>query len=216
MRTLRAETATILGIKSYEIEASQKADAPKIIADVVTGRTWHTPIGTPDNTELLKITIPNYEGIIQIQTEDDEFNVSIFNNALVSWTEKADYLFRIQRSGTATELYLQNIGDTIDYRLLFIGSEDTVVPTSEIVDKTGIRQNVLTFNGVYGAGGGSGTQIIFVDELPSVGEEGVIYLSKPGAHGYGMTMTANLSHLQARTYRKESRPTRRISATCQT
>ena len=179
IRTLSAETATFNGLNSIEIKASQKVDAPKIIADVVTGRTWHTPIGTPDNTELLKITIPNYEGIIQIQTADNEINVSVFNNALVSWTEKEDYLFRIQRTGNTTEIYLQNIGDTVDYRLLFIGSEDTVVPTSEIVDKTGIRQNVLTFNGVYGAGeGGSGSQIIFVDELPSVGEEGIIYLSK--------------------------------------
>ena len=180
MRTLSAETATIHGLNSIEIKASQKADAPKIIADVVTGRTWHTPIGTPDNTELLKITIPNYEGIIQVQTEDDEFNVSVFNNAFVSWTEKADYLFRIQRSGTATELYLQNIGDTVDYRLLFIGSEDTVVPTSEIVDKTGIRQNVLTLNGVYGfteGGSGAGSSIMFVDIIPAEGEEGVIYVN---------------------------------------
>jgi hypothetical protein len=183
MRTLRAETATIYGLNSIEIKASQKADAPKIIADVVTGRTWHTPIGTPDNTELLKITIPNYEGIIQIQTEDDEFNVSIFNNALVSWTEKADYLFRIQRTENATELYLQNIGDTVDYKLLFIGSEDKVVPTSEIVDKTGIRQNVLTLNGIHGAfeggsgSGSQGSQIVFVDTLPAVGEEGIIYVS---------------------------------------
>lgn len=177
---ITAEKVTADEVETDLLKADE-ARADVVKAKNITGKGWHTPIGTPDNTELLKITIPNYEGIIQIQTADDEFNVSVFNNALVSWSEKEDYLFRIQRTGNATELYLQNIGDTVDYRLLFIGSEDTVVPTSEIVDKTGIRQNVLTFNGVYGAGGGeggSGSQIIFVDELPSVGEEGVIYLSK--------------------------------------
>lgn len=181
LRALSAESANIFSLNSIQISASQKVTTPEIYTKVITGTTWQTPIGTPDNTELLKITVPHYEGIIQLITEDREFNVSIFNNSLFTWTEQSGYLFRIQRNDENTEIYLENIGDTVNYQLLFIGSKNIVTATSEIVDKTGIRQNVYTFNGVYGAGsgeGGSGSQIIFVDELPSAGEEGIIYLSK--------------------------------------
>ena len=183
------ETFTITNLVAELLKADQieseiiKADEVQsgvVKAVNLTGKGWQTPIGTPDNTELLKITIPLYEGVVQVITEGNEFNVSILNNVFVSWTEKSAYLYRIQLTETAIELYLQNIGDTVNYQLLFIGSTDTKISTSEIVDKTGIRQNILTFSGYLNTspnGSGTGAQLVIVDVIPEEGEEGVIYFS---------------------------------------
>ena len=183
------ETFTITNLVAELLKADQieseiiKADEVQsgvVKAVNLTGKGWQTPIGTPDNTELLKITIPLYEGVVQVITEGNEFNVSILNNVFVSWTEKSAYLYRIQLTETTIELYLQNIGDTVNYQLLFIGSTDTKISTSEIVDKTGIRQNILTFSGYLNTspnGSGTGAQLVIVDVIPEEGEEGVIYFS---------------------------------------
>ena len=183
------ETFTITNLVAELLKADQieseiiKADEVQsgvVKAVNLTGKGWQTPIGTPDNTELLKITIPLYEGAVQVITEGNEFNVSILNNAFIAWTEKSAYLYRIQLTETAIELYLQNIGDTVNYQLLFIGSTETTISTSEIVDKTGIKQNILTFSGYLSISqnsGGTGAQLVIVDEIPEEGEEGVIYFS---------------------------------------
>ena len=163
-----------------EIIKADEVQSGVVKAVNLTGKGWQTPIGTPDNTELLKITIPLYEGVVQVITEGNEFNVSILNNAFIAWTEKSAYLYRIQLTETAIELYLQNIGDTVNYQLLFIGSTDTKISTSEIVDKTGIKQNILTFSGYLSISqnsGGTGAQLVIVDVIPEEGEEGVIYFS---------------------------------------
>ena len=183
------ETFTITNLVAELLKADQieseiiKADEVQsgvVKAVNLTGKGWQTPIGTPDNTELLKITIPLYEGAVQVITEGNEFNVSILNNAFIAWTEKSAYLYRIQLTETAIELYLQNIGDTVNYQLLFIGSTETTISTSEIVDKTGIKQNILTFSGYLSISqnnGGTGAQLVIVDVIPEEGEEGVIYFS---------------------------------------
>jgi hypothetical protein len=176
---ITAEKVTADEVETDLLKADE-ARADVVKAKNITGKGWQTPIGTPDNTELLKITIPHYEGVIQLVTEDNEFSVTVFDNALITWSEEAEYLFRVQRTSNGTELYLQNIGDTVNYQLVFIGSTDTVTSTSEIVDKTGIRQNVLTLNGVHGfteGGSGAGSSIVFVDTIPAEGEEGVIYVN---------------------------------------
>ena len=185
LANISATNVTAEKVTADEVETdllkADEARADVVKAKNITGKGWQTPIGTPDNTELLKITIPHYEGVIQLVTEDNEFSVTVFDNALIAWSEGAEYLFRVQRTSNSTELYLQNIGDTVNYQLVFIGSADTVTSTSEIVDKTGIRQNVLTLNGVYGVaegGSGGGSSIVFVDIFPVEGEDGVIYVSK--------------------------------------
>lgn len=195
--TISDLTATLLHITNLAVTnlMAEKVTADEVDTDLakadesrsdllkvknITGKGWQTPIGTPDNTELLKITIPHYEGVIQLVTEDNEFSVTVIDNALIAWSEESEYLFRVQKNESNTELYLQNIGDSVNYQLVQFGSTDTVTSISEIVDKTGIRQNVLTLNGVYGVGSegsGGGVSILFVDTVPAEGEEGVIYIN---------------------------------------
>ena len=78
---------------------AQVATIARINASLITvsdNGTWREPIGDVDNTELLKITIPAYSGITNIVTENDELNISIVNNNLVSFNQNADVpIYRI-------------------------------------------------------------------------------------------------------------------------
>lgn len=170
------ETLLMETVGATHIEADD-INARVINADNVSGNTWHTPISTPDNTELLKITLPKYDGIIQLMTENGEFNVSVINNFLVSYNQSAEYIYRIEREETVN-VYLKNVGDTVNYRVLLVGKEDSIAVTSEIVDRTNYHQNIVDFAGVLSVKEMVlGVNIVFVDYLPEVGEEGNIYLS---------------------------------------
>ena len=78
---------------------AQIATIARINAQLITVAdqgAWREPIGQVDNTDLLKLTIPAYSGITNIVTENDELNVSVINNNLVSFNQNADYpLYRI-------------------------------------------------------------------------------------------------------------------------
>lgn len=139
---LTAGTLTADSAKIDELES----DVVK--TDVVSGKDWKTPISTPDNTELLKITLPKYDGVICLVTQGNEFAVTVFNNSIVTYNELSEYIFRIERTNNGdTLVYLSNIGDTINYKVLRIGKETFMNDSSEIVDKTGIVQNVLGLTG---------------------------------------------------------------------
>lgn len=81
---ITAQIATIARINAALITVSEQG-------------TWREPIGSVDNTELLKFTIPAYSGITNIVSENDELNISVINNNLVSFNQNDDYpIYRIE------------------------------------------------------------------------------------------------------------------------
>ena len=178
VQSLTSDTASIKEVTAEKI-SSEKIETDLLNAEHIAGGAWHTPISTPDNTELLHISIPRYNGMAQLQTEDNEFNVSILNNYLISYNQRGEYLYRIERKGESVDIYLQNIGDTVNYRVLFVGSETSGTVTSEIVDKTAYRQTITDFAGVLSLESVVlGVNILFCDYLPDEGEENNLYVVK--------------------------------------
>ena len=145
--TLTVEDLNAEKVNAGNIDADV-VESDKVKTDNITGKEWQTPISTPDNTELLRIAIPEYNGVIQLQTMDDELSLTLFNNGAAAYNEKADYIYRVERDGNNTNVYLANIGDTINYRLLYIGSEDYAESYSEIVDKTNYQKNIEDLAGL--------------------------------------------------------------------
>ena len=142
VQTLTAGTVTADSAEIRDIES----DVVK--ADVMSGKEWKTPISTPDNTELLKITLPKYDGVLHLTSQDDEISVTVFNNSIVTYNETEEYLYRIERDENEnTCVYLANVGDTINYRVLHVGSETFENDYSEIVDKTLFEQNITEKEG---------------------------------------------------------------------
>ena len=178
VQSLTADTASIEEVTAEKI-STEKIETNLLNAEHIAGGAWHTPISTPDNTELLHISIPRYNGMAQLQTEDNEFNVSILNNYLVSYNQRGEYLYRIERKDESVDIYLQNVGDTINYRVLFVGSETSSTVTSELVDKTDYRQTITDFAGVLSLESVLlGVNILFCDYLPDEGEENNLYVVK--------------------------------------
>ena len=128
---VNAENATIGTIKNNKINTK-----------VIAGKEWKTPISTPDNTELLHISIPKYKGITQLQTEDDEFNLTIFNDSSITLNQQDYFIYRVERNENTFDIYIKNVGDTVNYRILHVGSESFDSETSEIVDRTLYQQNI--------------------------------------------------------------------------
>lgn len=139
--SLTVETLAAGEIDSDEARI-RKIESNKIKTRNITGKEWHTPISTPDNTELLHISIPKYKGVIQMQTEDDEFNVTIFNDSSLTFNQSDFYIYRVERNDESIDIYLQNVGNTINYRILHIGSESFEQESSELVDRTLFVRNV--------------------------------------------------------------------------
>ena len=148
---LSVENFTIQELHAQELRAEsleagladiEQGSFDKVETNVLTGKEWHTPISTPDNTELLHISLPKYKGVIQLQTEQDEFNLTVFNDSSITLCQQSIYIYRVERNLNSIDIYLQNVGDTINYRILYIGSETHGDEYSEIVDKTYYRQNI--------------------------------------------------------------------------
>lgn len=143
---------TVEKLTAEEIEAEsakiKDIEANKINTRNITGKEWRTPISTPNNDQLLHIVIPKYSGVVQVQTMDDELSLTIFNNGSVAYNEKDDFLYRVDRDENNINVYLANIGDTINYRILYIGSESYTESYSEIVDKTLYEKNIESLSGV--------------------------------------------------------------------
>lgn len=178
VQSLTADTASIKEVTAEKIN-TEKIKTDLLNTEHIAGGAWHTPISTPDNTELLHISIPRYNGMAQLQTEDNEFNVSILNNYLVSYNQRGKYLYRIERKDESIDIYLQNVGDTVNYRVLFVGSETSGTVTSELVDKTAYRQTITDFAGVLSLESEVlGVNILFCDYLPDEGEENNLYVVK--------------------------------------
>lgn len=114
----------------------------KVNTRVLTGKEWKTPISTPDNTELLHISIPKYKGITQLQTENNIFNLTIFNDSSITLNQSDIYIYRVERNTSTIDIYLQNVGVQVNYRVLHVGSEFFLEETSEIVDRTNYEQNI--------------------------------------------------------------------------
>lgn len=165
-------TAEIANVKTLEIEAITAADDDK----------WHTPNTTPNNEELLKITIPAYDGIIQVITRDNEFNLTIFNGSGVSFTQNDTMpIYRVEVESKTINIYLQNIGDSISYKLLYIGNKAKDKSTSEIVDRAKYDSNINTKKSfvlldVIDPNGINGLSVVSVETLPASGTDKTIYI----------------------------------------
>lgn len=142
---------TIQNLRAANIEANtvsaengniRNVRGDKVNAKVVSGKEWKTPISTPDNTELLHISIPKYKGIIQLQTENNIFNLTIFNDSSITLNQSDIYIYRVERNASTIDIYLQNVGVQVNYRVLHVGSEFFAEETSEIVDRTNYEQNI--------------------------------------------------------------------------
>lgn len=142
---------TIQNLRAANIEADtvsaengniRNVRGDKVNAKVVSGKEWKTPISTPDNTELLHISIPKYKGIIQLQTENNIFNLTIFNDSSITLNQSDIYIYRVERNASTIDIYLQNVGVQVNYRVLHVGSEFFAEETSEIVDRTNYEQNI--------------------------------------------------------------------------
>ncbi|MBQ1573383.1 MAG: hypothetical protein IIZ78_19850 [Clostridiales bacterium] len=142
---------TIQNLRAANIEADtvsaengniRNVRGDKVNAKVVSGKEWKTPISTPDNTELLHISIPKYKGIIQLQTENNIFNLTIFNDSSITLNQSDIYIYRVERNASTIDIYLQNVGIQVNYRILHVGSEFFAEETSEIVDRTDYQQNI--------------------------------------------------------------------------
>lgn len=142
---------TIQNLRAANIEADtvsaengniRNVRGDKVNAKVVSGKEWKTPISTPDNTELLHISIPKYKGIIQLQTENNIFNLTIFNDSSITLNQSDIYIYRVERNASTIDIYLQNVGVQVNYRILHVGSEFFTEETSEIVDRTDYQQNI--------------------------------------------------------------------------
>lgn len=158
--TIQTINAELLNIISFVVDSLTarnlsatdaeigNAEIGEVKTNRITGKTWHTPISTPDNTELLKITLPKYDGVLHLTSQDDEISVTVFNNSIVTYNETEGYIYRIERDENEnTCVYLANIGDTINYRVLHVGSETFENDYSEIVDKTLFEQNITEKEG---------------------------------------------------------------------
>lgn len=176
--TLTVENLTAEKVNAGNIDADV-VESDKVKTDNITGKEWHTPISTPDNTELLHISIPKYNGVVQILTQDNEFNISILNNYFVAFNQSGDYIYRIERGDTSTDIYLMNVGDTVNYSVLWLGEETHGTATSEIVDRTAYKQNIVAKEGILDiAYVITDIEIVFADYLPSEGEVNKLYVIK--------------------------------------
>lgn len=176
---LETVNAELLNVTTFVVTAltvenlnAEKVNAGNIDADVVksdkvktdniTGKEWHTPISTPNNEQLLHIFIPKYKGVVQMQTEEDEFNLTILNDAALSYNQNGQIIYRVERQENGIDVYLQNLGDTVNYRILHIGSESFMEEWSEIVYKSPYEQNVTSGAGTLFF---YGNDVISADEL---------------------------------------------------
>lgn len=154
---------TVENLTAEEIEAESAAikdiEANRINTRNISGKEWHTPISTPNNEQLLHIFIPKYKGVIQMQTQEDEFSLTILNDSAMSYNQNGEIIYRVEKQENGIDVYLHNLGDTVNYRILHIGSEAFQTEWSEIVYRSPYEQNIsgdsgtlfLTSNGIIQA-----------------------------------------------------------------
>lgn len=154
---------TVENLTAEEIEAESAAikdiEANRINTRNISGKEWHTPISTPNNEQLLHIFIPKYKGVIQMQTQEDEFSLTILNDSAMSYNQNGEVIYRVEKQENGIDVYLHNLGDTVNYRILHIGSEAFQTEWSEIVYRSPYEQNIsggsgtlfLTSNGIIQA-----------------------------------------------------------------
>lgn len=142
---------------------------------------WREPTATPTNTQLLKITFPRYDGIIQLVFEDKDIAISIIGNGLVTFSQNEELLYRVDFYDTKTELFFRNEGVTLRFKPMYIGSSAIADCSSCIVNRTDYQQNVSGKKGIAtafscGFDSSSAWRIVFVDKLPEEGMENVLYV----------------------------------------
>lgn len=181
--TLRADSV-IAGEAEIETLESKDIKTEKLSAKYIGGTEKHEVIGEPDNTELLEVSVPFYRGIQQLIDDYKQISITINDNNFITWTESVNNLYKIAVDSQLKKILLYFKADEgyfpAVFNVLRIGAPESEVITSRIVDRTDYRQNVLTKQGSYGSGSGSGTNIVFYDSLPDEGEEGFIYIEAAG------------------------------------
>ena len=77
---------------------SSMSTITRLNADLITvsgDGEWHEPTAQPANDELLKVSFPYYDGIVNIISQNDSLNLSIVNNTLVTFNQKDPNLYRV-------------------------------------------------------------------------------------------------------------------------
>lgn len=97
MTNLKAETfeSRLAVISSL---TSGMSTIARLNADLITvsdDGKWHTPTAHPTNDELLKVSFPYYDGIVNIVSPNETFNISLINNTLVTFNQKDLNLYRV-------------------------------------------------------------------------------------------------------------------------
>ena len=97
MTNLKAETFESRLATIDSLTSGMSAIA-RLNADLITvsdDGKWHTPTAHPTNDELLKVSFPYYDGIVNIVSPNETFNFSIVNNTLVTFNQKDLNLYRV-------------------------------------------------------------------------------------------------------------------------
>lgn len=97
MTNLKAETFESR-LATIDSLTSGMSNIARLNADLITvsdDGEWHTPTAQPVNDELLKVSFPYYDGIINIVSQNGSLNLSIVNNTLVTFNQKDLDLYRV-------------------------------------------------------------------------------------------------------------------------
>ena len=97
MANLNAETFESR-LATIDSLTSGMSNIARLNADLVTvsdSGEWHEPTAQPNNDELLKVSFPYYDGIVNIVSQNDSLNLSIVNNTLVTFNQKDPDLYRV-------------------------------------------------------------------------------------------------------------------------
>ena len=173
-----------------ELEAT-KAEISRLLVKRISNTEWKTPTGTPDNTHLLRVRIPAFSGTYTITTEQDEFSITVSQNNLVSFTQRKNYLFRIDWDAQTNDtlLYFANMGDSFSYAILALGADREIEAASNLVLRSSYEQNIFVDSGtgIYmrtepiTSGAEKGLSVVVVDTLPVTGIQNTIYITNDGA-----------------------------------
>ena len=97
MTNLKAETFESR-LATIDSLTSGMSSIARLNADLITvsdDGKWHEPTAHPTNDELLKVSFPYYDGIVNIVSPNETFNISLINNTLVTFNQKDPNLYRV-------------------------------------------------------------------------------------------------------------------------
>ena len=166
--SVETKTVEAESVKAESVEAGRLSCQ---LLSVSESGPWHEPVGNPDNTELLCLAIPRYDGIVQLVMEDGECSITVIASGLVAFSQRKEIIHRVDFYDTKTEIFFRNEGDALKFQPVFIGEGKSVELTSSLVERTEYPANVEGLRGVataYACGFNpiETSGVLFVEELP--------------------------------------------------